>query len=113
MVLVLNYRTVLRQYSQSILIVRMDNHGVTREQLLCWCDVLQKEFVRLNARYLPVNAIRDDASINAFDMKTFMDKSIKEHEETRVQMFQQNQQMVVLMEAVHLTAVAAQYVVIH
>jgi len=45
-----------------------------------------------------MNAIRDDTSINAFDMKTFMDKSIKEHEETRVQMFQQNQQMVLLME---------------
>ena len=97
-VLVMNYRTVRRQYSQSILIQRMNDHGVTREQLECWCDVLQKEFVRLNARYLPVNAIRDDTSIHAFDMKTFMDKSIKEHEETRVQMFQQNQQMVLLME---------------
>ena len=94
----MNYRTVRRQYSQSILIQRMNDHGVTREQLECWCDVLQKEFVRLNARYLPVNAIRDDTSIHAFDMKTFMDKSIKEHEETRVQMFQQNQQMVLLME---------------
>jgi len=84
-VLVMNYKAVLRQYPNSILIQKMDCHGVMRATLEAWSDFLQKEYIQLNSHYLPVNSIRDDSNVSTYDIKTFMEQTIRQQGDTRVQ----------------------------
>ena len=92
-ILVLYYKKVSMDYPESLLLKKMNSKSVRREQLQSWCDAINKEFLKLNAVYLPIETINDDATINAHDMKTFMTRTVEEQQNKRIIVQQQNEQL--------------------
>ena len=92
-ILVLYYKKVSMDYPESLLLKKMNSKSVRKEQLQIWCDALNKEFLKLNAVYLPIETINDDATINVHDMKTFMTRTVEEQQNIRIIVQQQNEQL--------------------
>ena len=63
MVLLAAIILVLYHNPESLLLKKINSKSVRKEQLQSWCDELNKEFLKLNAVYLPIETINDDATI--------------------------------------------------